>query len=340
VPRSPFIVERSGRHHAVVNEADYFGAPSYDLAHLPDRLSGPANRGAKLRMETGVDARRVTAVQSPAESLAAGDDSSWLAKSRAAQRKLAAAFLVAEDPQSRLEARAAASLLHQLSLVKHILTSANLKSVLIADEVGLGKTVEAGFIISHELERRPQQRVLYLAPARLVANVVSELRAKFGLDARRWSASDTDARLDSDQLVVGSIQKAVHPSNFKTFCSSGPWDMLVVDECHHLSDWGLEGGKPNQGYRLVRDIIQDHMPEDSRVVLMSGTPHQGHEARFKNILKLLSRKDDPTEIPSGRVIYRVKDKILDWERQAYAHHSARRHWSRVHRLVRRHRGPL
>ena len=119
-------------------------------------------------------------------------------------------MLVAEDPQRRLDARKAATLMHQVSLVQHILENANLRRVLIADEVGLGKTIEAGLIIKRLSEERPNLRVLYLAPARLVGNVALEFREKLDLDARVWVAgSSSDARITTDRIIVASIHKAV-----------------------------------------------------------------------------------------------------------------------------------
>ena len=166
--------------------------------------------------------------------------------------RLYAAFIVAEDPQRRLDARKAATLMHQASLVQHILENGNLRRVLIADEVGLGKTLEAGFIIKRLTDDAPMLRVLYLSPARLVNNVAYELRQKLDLDARIWvSGTSSDARLSSDRLIGASINKAVFGENLERVVESGPWDVLIVDECHHLSDWGVDGNKPNQSYRLV-----------------------------------------------------------------------------------------
>ena len=68
--------------------------------------------------------------------------------------------------------------MHQVSLVQHILGSEHLRRVLIADEVGLGKTIEVGLLIKRLIEQRPSLRVLYLAPAQLVGNVAFEFRDK------------------------------------------------------------------------------------------------------------------------------------------------------------------
>jgi len=123
-----------------------------------------------------------------------------------------------------------------------------------------------------------------------------------------------DARLRADKLVVASIHKAVFDRNHQQVVDSGPWDVVIVDECHHLSDWGEDGGKANRSYRLVSQLAQS-IPPGGRLLLMSGTPHQGSEARFKNLLKLLSDDGRSSEGAGGRVIYRTKDRVKDWNGQ-------------------------
>lgn len=306
------VVEYSGIPRAVLRVIDDFGFQSYDLVAPPRRLL-PAEDATPL-LEANVDGRRVSPldpVSGVLQGLPAGE--SWLNVSWRTLARLFAAYLVSEDPQRRLDAHKAATLMHQVSLVQHLLTSPNLKRALVADEVGLGKTIEAGLIVKRLVAERPALRVLYLAPARLVGNVVREFREKLDLDARQWVAgTDADARLESDRIVVASINKAVFGDNFERVTASGPWDVLIVDECHHLSDWDPDGGKPNQGFKLVSQLARD-LPADGRLVLMSGTPHQGSEARFKNILRLLSDDGKDMRGAAGRVIYRTKDRARDWE---------------------------
>ena len=180
----------------------------------------------------------------------------WLAVSHRTLARVYSAFLVAEDPQRRIEARKAATLMHQVSLVQHILSRDDLKKVLIGDEVGLGKTIEAGLLVRQLIDRDPSLRVLYLAPARLVRNVATEFRDKLDIDARMWVAGSlSDARIADDKVVIASIHKAVFAGNLETVATSGPWDVVVVDECHHLSDWAPSGGKPNQSFKLVTQLV-------------------------------------------------------------------------------------
>lgn len=307
------LYEYANHQRALLRTVDDFGFLSYDLVSYPRRLCD--SDASPPLVDANVDKRRVNELLTPAtvatqRTLAEGDG--WLSFTSRTLARLYAAFLVAEDPQRRLDATKAATLMHQVSLVQHILGEPHLRKVLIGDEVGLGKTIEAGLIIRQLMERDSRTRVLYLAPARLVSNVAKEFREKLDLDARIWAAGTmSDARLGEDRLVIASIHKAVWGDNFEKVVNSGPWDVLIVDECHHLSDWNPQGGKPNQSFKLVSQLIKAQ-PSEARLILMSGTPHQGSEARFRNILRLLS--DDGKDISSaaGRVIFRTKDRVRDW----------------------------
>ena len=306
------ITRYNGSLYGVVRKVEDFGFATYDLAAPPARLAGSPPNGTVV--EHSIEARRVEPVptlSSLVQKLPAGEH--WLGVSQRTLARVLAAFLVAEDPQRRLEAQKTAILTHQVSLVQHVLENPDLRKVLIADEVGLGKTIEAGLLIKRLVEAAPQIRVLYLAPARLVSNVAYEFRDKLDLNARSWVAgSAADARLGDDRIVIASIQKAVFGENVQKVAASGPWDVIVVDECHHLSDWGYGGGKPNRSYSLVRQLI-DKQTDASRLILLSGTPHQGSEARFENILRLLAVDGKDLETASGKVIFRTKDRVRDWQ---------------------------
>jgi superfamily II DNA or RNA helicase len=300
---------------AVLRELDDFGIRALDLARAPARFWGDEGTNLPL-LTSSVDARRVTVLPTPAELLVlppeAGD--SWLARSRRSVSSAFAWFLLAEDPQRRLDVRPVVTLAHQASLVRHVLDQANLRRVLIADEVGLGKTIEAALIIGELLEQQPTLRILYLAPARLVGNVMREFR-RLELPFRAWaSGEEGDARLggkDGDACVVASIHRAVHPSHIDKL-SRTEWDVIIVDEAHHLSDWAEGGGSPVRKYKLVQELV-GHLGPAGRLLLLTGTPHQGHAARFENILRLLKRPGESDEAVRGRVIYRTKDDVRDWD---------------------------
>src|SRR5205823_10122265 len=190
-------------------------------------------------VRTNIDPYSTKPYSLPSELLTAplSDGDTWSAMSKRSLARLEAFFLVAEDPQRRLDARQVVTLAHQVSLVRHILDTMGRRKILIGDEVGLGKTVVAGLIVQELLAANAGLRVLYLAPARLVSNVGREFR-RLSLFFREWKAQNGDARLDTDSRIIASIHRAVHPNHFSRLLEQRPWDVIIVDECHHLSDWG------------------------------------------------------------------------------------------------------
>lgn len=306
------LVIFEGIPHVVIRETDDWGIRVLDLASPPRRLWGsPATIPAPVR--THIDPYQTKPCLLPGALLTAPleDGDTWSAMSKRSLARFEAFFLTAEDPQRRLDSREVITLAHQVSLVRYIVDTPGRRRVLIGDEVGLGKTVEAGLIIQELLAANPGLRVLYLAPARLVSNVGREFR-RLSLFFREWKTQDGDARLDTDSRIIASIHRAVHPSHFDSLLKLPPWDIIVVDECHHLSDWGEGGGDPVMKYRLVRDLVSAQSSE-SCLLLMSGTPHQAHAARFKNLLRLLKTPGEDQDAEAGRVIYRTKEDVRDWD---------------------------
>ena len=304
------IVNFEGVPHVVLREREDWGVKIYDLVPPPRRLWADQSLPPALRME--IDPYQTQPVPSPAEALIGPmEKDSWTVSSRRSLARLEALALIAEDPQRRLDAREVVTLAHQVSLVRHILDHARLRRVLIADEVGLGKTVEAALIVKELLAASPGLRVLYLSPARLVTNVGREFR-RMNLPFREWKSQESDANLDTDDRVIASIHRAVHPAHREKFAKGRAWDVLIVDECHHLSDWAPGGGDPVQKYRLVRDLISEQR-EGGYVFLLSGTPHQANMARFENLLQLLRGPTEGNDVLAGRVIFRTKDDVRDWD---------------------------
>ncbi|KYG09088.1 hypothetical protein BE21_20045 [Sorangium cellulosum] len=308
--RTLFRKPEEPQTYALLRRYDNFGIEELDLLRPPRRFWAPSEM-APAGVEMNVDARRVQSCPSPSELLTSLPGESWSALTRRSLARLAAWFLIVEDPQRRLEAQPIVTLAHQASVVQHVREQPSLRRVLLADEVGLGKTVEAALLIKGLVTERPGARVLYLAPARLVRNVRGEL-AKLDLQFRSWvSTGDRDATLD-DARVVASIHRACHKGRIDEVLAAPPWDMIVVDECHHLSDWAPGGGSPVAQYKLVQKLAE-RLSEDGRLLLMSGTPHQGHPDRFRNLLRLLQAKGEPESQLAGRVIYRTKEDVRDWD---------------------------
>ena len=149
--------------------------------------------------------------------------------------------------------------------------------VLLADEVGLGKTVEAGMVLKEYMLRGMAERVLILVPAPLVGQWREEMAAKFGIDC----ATTHDALLRSDPeafwaqpRVIASIATARRREHADLLAQRA-YDVVVVDEAHHLRDQG------SASYRLVNALQKRFL------LLLSATPVQNSLLELYNLLTLL-----------------------------------------------------
>jgi len=316
----------AGDHLYVVRKVetdDFTGIERIAVHPLTPRLY--TGRDAGPREQDSLLPEELQRLPSPAEALEqalALRGEAWPTRTRHSVERMFGLWLLHEDRKRLLDAATVDQLAHQVSLLEYIKTR-DMRRLLIADEVGLGKTIEAGLVIKWVLENNPGARVLYLAPAMLVDNVYSELK-RMEVPARldRYSSAITTvahAELREAQVIVASIHKAAYERNIQHWCdSSGAWDLLIVDECHHLSDWTNDGNNPQKQMRLVRDLVDKRLKPGGRLVLMSATPHQGNQNKFRNLLKLLSDmgyRDSPGSLKSvaGRVVYRTKEDVRDWD---------------------------
>jgi len=174
---------------------------------------------------------------------------------------------------------------HQMSIASEV-TSRLLPRVLLADEVGLGKTIEACLIL-HRLHLTGRaQRVLIIVPEPLIHQWFVELLRRFNLlfaifDEERCVSLEAEANpfLDS-QLVLTSVALLEGNPRRAVQVIEGEWDLVIVDEAHHL-EWSEEA--PSEGYRIVAEIAQ----RTPGILLLTATPEQlgpeGHFARLKLI---------------------------------------------------------
>lgn len=172
---------------------------------------------------------------------------------------------------------------HQIDLVHRIMTSDH-ANWLIADDVGLGKTIEVGLLLAAMKRRRQARRVLVVSPAGVVRQWQDEMRYKFGEDFRIYGLDfqiNLPAHWVSYDKVIVSIDRAKSDTHSAVFGDSGYWDVIVFDEAHHLSK--IEGAAVTQRYRLAERLQQ---LTDS-FIFLTGTPHQGKTEQFVNVLLLL-----------------------------------------------------
>ncbi|MEQ1620581.1 MAG: SNF2-related protein [Methylococcales bacterium] len=177
---------------------------------------------------------------------------------------------------------------HQVVLTHHVATSMS-RRFLIADEVGLGKTIEAALILRELASRGELNRALMVVPAGLVNNWHRELNEVFNLNfeifGREGDVSDrrTNA-FAKHNLLIASIDTLKRPERIKKLLDAPLWDVVVFDEAHHLT--AHKQGKKirkTQNYKLA-EVLRDHCRD---LILLSATPHQGDHFRFWKLIQLL-----------------------------------------------------
>ena len=160
--------------------------------------------------------------------------------------------------------------------------------LLIADDVGMGKTIEAGLILWPLLANRTVQRLLILAPAKLVEQWQQRLKKMFDIRAAVYHP-DLDTKKSDfwgiHQIVIASLPtlKADHKGRHERLLEAPQWDMLIVDEAHHLN--AEEGATKTQGFELVEKL--QAAGKTPSCVLFSGTPHRGKAYGFWSLMGLL-----------------------------------------------------
>ena len=186
-------------------------------------------------------------------------------------------------------------------------------SLLLADDVGLGKTIEAGLIVSELIARNKVKRVLVICPASLQLQWKEELKEKFYLD---FEIVDRKKTFDIQRTMgINSNPWAIYPriitsmdylrqpdvqQSFKTVTQSIaanidgklPWQMLIVDEAHNFAPSGM--GTNTQRYEMLRELSLyfEHK------LFLTATPHNGYTHSFTGLLELLDpvRFEQKTEL--------------------------------------------
>ncbi len=178
---------------------------------------------------------------------------------------------------------------HQL-YIAHEVSRRYAPRVLLADEVGLGKTIEAGLILHQLLLLERARRVLIIVPESLIHQWLVEMLRRFNLmfsifdEARLEGPKHDEAELDesenpfhAEQLVLCSLEFLVKHRRQAERARDGEWDLLVVDEAHHLA-WSPDAVSPE--YSLVEQLAG----RTAGLLLLTATPEQlGKESHFARL---------------------------------------------------------
>lgn len=175
-------------------------------------------------------------------------------------------------------------------------------SLLLADDVGLGKTVEAGLILSELIARRRARRVLVICPATIQIQWQDELRSKFNLDFDRMDRAKADGLqrdLGADAnpwastpRIITSMDYLRQPALLEQFLAATramyrgdhgllPWDLLIVDEAHNFTPNRFHDD--SQRCQMLREIAAHF----EHRLFLTATPHNGFTVSFTGLLELL-----------------------------------------------------
>jgi ATP-dependent helicase HepA len=188
----------------------------------------------------------------------------------------------AQSPTLGLLGARVALIPHQLSVAAEV-AGREAPRVLLADEVGLGKTIEAGLIVHRLLLTGRAQRVLIVTPEPLLHQWLVEMRRRFNVrcalfDDVRVDMSGGGNPFQDEQQVLCSLDVLLASPAIQRAALAGQWDVLVVDEAHHLG-WSPTAVSPE--YALIAALAE----RTPSVLLLTATPEQlgraGHFGRLR-----------------------------------------------------------
>ncbi|WP_404346853.1 DEAD/DEAH box helicase [Sutcliffiella horikoshii] len=210
---------------------------------------------------------------------------------------------------------------HQLEVARNVVEEMNGKAIL-ADEVGLGKTIEAGLILKEYMIRGLVKKVLILVPASLVSQWAIELNQKFYIPAIGQKKSYVWEQCD---VVVSSIDTAKR-SPHREIINSLEYDMVIIDEAHKLKN------NKTKNYEFVQNLkkkfcllltatpIQNKVEEIFNLVSLLKPGHLGSESNFTEVFRAKNRKlenDDYLKELVNKVMIRNRrgDTGIDWPKR-------------------------
>ena len=189
---------------------------------------------------------------------------------------------------------------HQVSVVRKVISNYPHR-FLLCDEVGLGKTIEAGMALKELRARGGAQRVLAIVPPNLVRQWQFEMRTKFNepfavlntatvnnLQANGYHGNPF-AHPDYPSVLCSS--RWVSNRRWKDLCTEAYWDLIILDEAHHARSY--PDGTTTALYRLVRDLAPEEHPQ-RMMLFLTATPMQLHTHELYSLVEIL----DPTLFPS------------------------------------------
>lgn len=272
-----------------------------------------------VRFEHGIEECEASSLEKLRTAQQALDISEWHAPLEVITRIQAEAIQSVNDSWGVLSRSRIALLPHQLWVCRQVIESLPTRW-LVADDVGLGKTIEAGLILLPLLSRGDVSRLLIVCPASLVEQWQLRLKSMFDIRLALYVPEADTANSDfwhTHPQVVASLHtlRLDRKDRHDRLLEAPLWDLIVVDEAHHLN--ADEEAGPTLGYKLFDRLVTEKRVKS--MVFFTGTPHRGKDFGFLSLLKLLRpdlfdpRKPLHAQLPQLRsaVIRNNKQNVTD-----------------------------
>ena len=250
-------------------------------------------RGVEAKFHTAID--RNIEVLDPRQTKLVADQSSRFIDSRLFIESHLK-HTVVNDDQIRIGHRAAMKKEnYQLEPARQALKQTR-QRILIADSVGLGKTLEAGILVSELMARGRGRRILVVAVKSMLVQFQKEFWTRFCIPLTRLDSiaiqrirteipANHNPFLQYDKSII-SIDTLKGNDQYRRFLETAYWDIIIIDEAHNVAK---RGSKQSQRSRLA-EILADR---SDTLIMLSATPHDGRATSFASLMNML----DPTAIP-------------------------------------------
>ncbi|MES9887333.1 MAG: SNF2-related protein [Candidatus Sedimenticola sp. 6PFRAG1] len=294
--------------------------PGDEVTHKrygPGAIEFAKEKSAIVRFEHGLEECRLDSLTHRVSLEAALSSGQWHEPLQVITKCQAAAIQSVNDAWGVFSRSRISLLPHQLWVCHRVSRQWPIRH-LVADDVGLGKTIEAGLILWPLLSKGLVRRLLVLCPASLVEQWQVRLREMFDIRLARYTTEADSKKADfwnTHHQVVASLPtlRADRNGRHERMLEAEKWDLMIVDEAHHLN--ADEASGATLGYRFVEQLLAQEKIESC--IFFSGTPHRGKAYGFWALLQLLRpdlfdpKKHDDEQIRRlGEVLIRNNKSLV------------------------------
>lgn len=254
----------------------------------------------------------------------------WHSPLSAVARTQALAVRSANDAWGIFSRSRIALLPHQLWVCKRVREQWPTRW-LVADDVGLGKTIEAGLVLLPLISSGLIRRLLVLAPAGLVGQWQQRMRDMFDIRLSIYTPEADGDRTDfwgTHPFVAASMHtlRLDRRNRWRRMLEAEPWDMVVVDEAHHLND--DDQGGPTLAYELLGELNERRLTNS--MLFFTGTPHRGKTYGFLSLLSLLRPDLFDPKAPLDAQLAQLRHAVIRNNKQSATDMAGQKIFTPVH----------